>query len=122
IKYCRTCYDHLAGKVGVLITEALLVQKIIELKKDTYIVTKKGELFFSALEIDIDELKNLRRIFARPCLDWSERKHHLAGSLGAAILNKMISLHYMRKTENSRAIVITTKGKLYLYENLKISI
>lgn len=122
IKYCRTCYDHLAGKVGVLITEALLIQKIIEINTNTYNVTKKGDQFFSELEINIDDLKKYRRTFAKPCLDWSERKHHLAGSLGAALLDKMLSLDYIRKTRNSRAIVITSKGQQHLYDRFKVSL
>src|SRR6185437_12037512 len=122
IKYCRSCYDHLAGKVGVLITETLLKQKIIEAVANTYNVTKKGEHFFSEFDINIDHLKKCRRAFAKPCLDWSERKHHLAGSLGAALLEKMLSLDYIRKTKNSRAIVITSKGQLHLYEKFKISL
>ena len=122
IKYCRTCYDHLAGNVGVLITEALLKQKVIETTISTYRITKKGELFFSKLDININDLKKKRRAFAKPCLDWSERKHHLAGSLGAALLDKMLSLDYIRRTKNSRAIVVTSKGQLHLYDNFKISV
>lgn len=122
VRYCRTCYDHLAGKVGVLITEALLKQKIIELNTCTYNVTKKGDQFFSKLEINIGDLKKYRRAFAKPCLDWSERKHHLAGSLGAALLDKMLSLDYFRRTKNSRAIVITSKGQLHLYDRFRVSV
>ena len=122
IKHCRSCYDHLAGKVGVLITEALLKQKMIAIDRYTYDVTKRGDLFFAELGISIDNLKKQRRIFAKPCLDWSERKHHLAGALGAALLNEMVSLDYLRKTKNSRAIVVTTKGQLYLYDTLKLSV
>jgi DNA-binding transcriptional ArsR family regulator len=120
IKYCRTCYDHLAGKVGVLITEALKKQNIIKLNASDYSVTWKGDKFFSALEINTDELKKHRRIFAKPCMDWSERKHHLAGSLGAALLDKMLSLDWLRKTSHSRATLITSKGRQQLYNILKI--
>jgi DNA-binding transcriptional ArsR family regulator/predicted transcriptional regulator len=122
IKYCRTCYDHLAGKVGVLITEGLIHQKIIVLNAPDYTVTKKGDKFFSELGIDTDELKKFRRTFAKPCLDWSERKHHLAGSLGASLLDKMLTSDWLRKTKNSRAIIITSKGQKGLYDNLKISV
>jgi DNA-binding transcriptional ArsR family regulator len=122
IKYCRTCYDHLAGKVGVLITEALLEQKILAVEANTYVVTNLGDPFFSELAIDVAELKKSRRIFAKPCLDWSERKHHLAGALGAALLDKMLSLDYIRRTKNSRAIIITSKGQLQLYDRFKISV
>jgi DNA-binding transcriptional ArsR family regulator len=122
IKYCRSCYDHLAGKVGVLITEAFLKQKMIETVTNTYGITKKGALFFATLEVNIDDLKKQRRSFAKPCLDWSERKHHLAGSLGAALLDKMLSLDYIRRVKNSRAIIITSKGQQYLYDKFKVSV
>ncbi len=122
IRFCRSCYDHLAGRVGVMITEGLLKQKLIVPDKKSYDVTKRGARFFSELHIDIDELKRQRRAFAKPCLDWSERKHHLAGSLGAALLNKLISLDYLRRTKNSRAIVVTAKGQMKFYEIFKVSI
>ncbi len=122
IKYCRTCYDHLAGKVGVVITEALINQKLIELNASSYLITKKGSAFFSKLEINTDELRKYRRIFAKPCLDWSERKYHLAGSLGAALLDKTLSLDWFRKTKNSRAIIVTSKGQQQLYESFKVSV
>jgi predicted transcriptional regulator len=122
IKYCRTCYDHLAGKVGVLITEALLEQKILAVEANVYIVSKTGHPFFSELAINVDELKKSRRTFAKPCLDWSERKHHLAGALGAELLDKMLSLDYIRRIKNSRAIIITSKGQTQLYNRFKISV
>lgn len=122
IRYCRTCYDHLAGKVGVLITEALLQQEIIERDVNIYNVTKKGQQFFNDLEIDINNLKKYRRTFAKPCLDWSERKHHLAGSLGSTLLDKMLLLDLIRRTKNSRAIIVTSKGQLHLYERFKVSL
>lgn len=122
VKYCRSCYNHLAGKVGVALTDALLQQKIIALADNQYEVTKKRVPIFDALDIHIDELKKHRRIFAKPCLDWSERKHHIAGSLGVALLDKMIALDYLRRTKNSRAILVTSKGQAYLYNQLKLSI
>lgn len=120
IKHCRTCYDHLAGKVGVLLTEQLIEQKLIEPEGAVYLVTKKGRSFFSEFNIDTDELKKSRRIFAKPCLDWTERKPHLAGALGAAFLEKMLLSDYFRKTKDSRAIVITAKGREQLYDRFKI--
>jgi hypothetical protein len=120
IRYCRSCYDHLAGKVGVSITDAFLKQKLLEVKNNAYKVTKSGLTFFNRLNIDIPELEKQRRTFAKPCLDWSERKHHLAGSLGAALLGKMLSLDYMRRTKNSRAVIVTSKGQTQLYDSLKI--
>lgn len=122
IKYCRTCYDHLAGKVGVLMTEALISQKIMTPGTNAYIVTAKGHRFFSELDIDLNELQKSRRAFAKPCMDWSERKHHLAGALGAALLDKMLSLDHIRRKKNSRAVMITSKGQQYFLDSLKISL
>jgi DNA-binding transcriptional ArsR family regulator len=122
ITFCRTCYDHLAGKIGVLVTDAILEQKIIELHKDCYVVTEKGRTFFSGIGIDTNELSKQRRIFARPCLDWSERRHHLAGSLGSAIMKRMLELHCVRQMKNSRALILTSEGQSFLYEKLRISV
>ena len=117
VTHCRTCYDHLAGKVGVLITDSLLQQKIIDAGFE---VSKKGEKWFTAFGIDIDELKQQRRSFLRPCLDWSERRHHIAGSLASALLDIMLEDDWIRRTKHSRAIVITAKGQKKLYEYFKI--
>jgi DNA-binding transcriptional ArsR family regulator len=122
IKYCRTCYDHLAGKVGVLITEKLISQKIIELQNKTYHLTTKGNKFFKDFGIDTNTLKNKRRFFAKPCLDWSERKYHLSGSLGAALLDNMLHADWLRRKKNSRAVIVTSKGQSEIYNLFKISI
>ncbi|MBV4355766.1 ArsR/SmtB family transcription factor [Pinibacter aurantiacus] len=122
IKYCRTCYDHLAGKVGVSLTEKLLETKMIRQDGDEFSVTRKGTDFFKKMEIDLETLRQSRRFFAKPCLDWSERKYHMAGSLGAALLNKMLSCNWIRRTRESRAIIVTARGqKAFLdYFNMKV--
>ncbi|MEP6928345.1 MAG: helix-turn-helix domain-containing protein [Ginsengibacter sp.] len=122
IKHCRTCYDHLAGKVGVLITDSLLQQKIILDRNNSFELSIKGQKWFRGLDINIDKLKQQRRFFLRPCLDWSERRHHIAGSVAASLLDKMLSSDWLRKTKNSRAIIITGKGQKKLYEYFKISL
>lgn len=116
VKYCRTCYDHLAGKVGVLLTEKLVSRHIIELKDKDFVLTAEGFEFFTGLGINPSDLQGKRRQFAKPCLDWSERKYHLAGSLGAAILEVMIQKDWVRKTKNSRNIIITSMGEKAIKE------
>ena len=122
VTYCRTCYDHLAGKVGVAITENLLQQKIIIDRNNSFEIRGKGKKWFAELGIDVDELKLQRRSLLRPCLDWSERRHHMAGSVAASLLDKMISFDWIRKTKNSRAMIITGKGQKNLHEYFKISV
>jgi predicted transcriptional regulator len=118
--YARTCYDHLAGQLGVKITDALLSGGIIKTVGEKYDVTRKGINWFEVLDIDIAELRSKRRSFAHSCLDWSERRHHLAGALGAAFLDKMISNGWIRKKRNSREVHITYKGQKRLSELLKV--
>ena len=122
LKYCRTCYDHLAGKVGVSITDSLLKQKLIVQKRSTFQLSGKGEKWFSDFGIDLKDLKKQKRTFIRPCLDWTERTYHLAGSLGASLLDVMLASDWIRRTKNSRAIVITFRGQSKLYDHFKITV
>ncbi|HLZ16971.1 MAG TPA: winged helix-turn-helix domain-containing protein, partial [Cyclobacteriaceae bacterium] len=123
MKYCRTCYNHLAGKVGVLVTESMLRKKIIRKEPENrYVLTKLGEDFFARLKIELESLKTQRRPLLRPCLDWTERTHHMAGLLGAAFLNKILADDWVRKVANSRAVIITAKGQKEFYERLEITV
>ncbi|MGC1514766.1 MAG: helix-turn-helix domain-containing protein, partial [Maribacter sp.] len=122
VKYCRTCYDHLAGKVGVLITERLLSHERIALQDTSFEVTAAGRTLFQEFGLDIGEIKKQRRHFAKPCLDWSERKYHLAGSLGAALFKQMLGLDWMRRTKNSRAILITATGREGLLQTFDVKV
>lgn len=120
ITYARTCYDHLAGELGVKITDALVKQKIIKPIDKKYIVTTFGVKWFSNLDISIDELKLKKRSFAHKCLDWTERRHHLAGSLGTALLEYMICNDWIRKKKNTRAVLVTSLGAKELSDRLKL--
>lgn len=122
VNYCRTCYDHLAGKVGVLIVDKLVSRNIIELQDKTFVVTQKGNIFFSEFGLELTELQKQKRYFSKACLDWSERKYHLAGSLGNALLEKMLELDWLRRTKNSRAIVITSLGQNGLKEKFEVEL
>lgn len=120
IKHCRTCYDHLAGKIGVAVAESLVEQSILLDSETKLEVTSKGVKWFSDFGINIEEIKKQRRLFLKPCLDWSERKNHIAGSLGASLLDKMIADDWLRRTKDSRAIQITGKGEKELFRYFKI--
>lgn len=122
VRYCRSCYDHLAGKVGVLLTDGLLKQQFIYKRDNNFDISVEGEAWFNSLGIDTNLLKKQKRSFARPCLDWSERKHHLAGSLGAALLNQMIVNGWVRKEKNSRTMIVTRKGEQAFFDHFKIDV
>ncbi|HVU98288.1 MAG TPA: winged helix-turn-helix domain-containing protein [Puia sp.] len=122
IRVCRTCYDHLAGRVGVQLTESLVKQKILTQTKKQYDPTPKGVRWFLDHGIDPDKLQQQRRHFARTCLDWTERRPHLAGSLGAALLQMMLDEQWLRRMPNTRAVMVTPKGRKALTSELKLEI
>ncbi len=112
IRFCRSCYDHLAGVVGVRFTEVLEMKGYIKKTMERqYLVSKKGWNWLSQIEILESDFANNRRALARQCLDWTERKPHLAGQLGAAVLKKMFEKKWLRKTQFSRELLVTPKGQ-----------
>ncbi len=122
IRYARTCYDHIAGKTGVIITKALLQQKILVDKKDRYEVSRNGEKWFREIGIDTNKVSELKRKFAYPCLDWTERKHHLGGALGAVLLDEALARDWFRKIKRSREILLTGTGRKELNKRLGIEL
>lgn len=122
IRYARTCYDHLAGKAGVAITNGLLEKKILVPQKNNYTVSVSGVKWFGEIGININAVHQLKRKFAYPCLDWSERKHHLGGALGAVFLDTLTTKGWIRKIKQSREIIITGPGKSELNKRLGIEI
>jgi DNA-binding transcriptional ArsR family regulator len=122
IKYCRTCYDHLAGYVGVQITSGLEKKGLIKKSGAEFIVTSKGWAWLENFDIHKNELDGKRRLLTRQCLDWSERKPHLAGQVGAMLLDKMIERAWFKNVKFSRELVVTSKGKIELYDLLGIGI
>jgi hypothetical protein len=111
VKFCRTCYDHLAGHVGVSLTEALETKGYIIKTDSDYAVTNEGWRWSSGFGFLESEAEKGRRPITRQCLDWSERKPHLAGLLGAKILDMMLRESWFRKVQFSRELVLTYIGK-----------
>lgn len=111
IRYARTCYDHLAGQLGVKITDSLLNNEYLENNEDSFIVTQKGEKFFAELKIDLQEVRKKRRTYISKCLDWSERRHHISGAVGNALLERLLELQWLSRHPDTRAIKITKEGE-----------
>ncbi|MDP5275748.1 ArsR/SmtB family transcription factor [Chengkuizengella axinellae] len=122
VRSARTCYDHLAGELGVKITEALLSQEMIIIKDDQYEVTKQGEEWFQKIGIEINNRGKSRRVFAKPCLDWSERRYHISGWLGAAIATQFFNEKWLIKSTTNRSVQLTEKGSILLKETLGLDI
>ncbi|KAB2341497.1 ArsR/SmtB family transcription factor [Actinomadura rudentiformis] len=104
----RTCYDHLAGEAGVALFAALVDSGLIE--SDEPEVTEKGEERLGELGIDVARLRKGRRRFAAYCLDWTERRPHLSGAVGAALTERMIELGWFERGSTRRALTATEAG------------
>lgn len=111
IRFARVCYDHLAGTLGVGLLGALLEQDHLAHQQGNLSVTPGGVRFFRTLEIDVDALRLLRRPVCRECLDWSQRRSHLAGSLGAALLAMVFERGWAERDLVSRAVRFDASGK-----------
>jgi DNA-binding transcriptional ArsR family regulator len=108
--FARTCYDHLAGELSVAILDCLRSSGRVVQQGQNFSVTSEGNEFFSTLGIPTETKRGNRRRFACPCLDWSQRKAHLGGALGAALLTWMRRSGFITASRESRAVLVTEKG------------
>lgn len=123
LRFARTCYNHFAGTFSVQINDALQERRFLTLRRDRdkeYGVTSEGQHWFKELGIDLTIMQSRRSAFARPCLDWMERRHHLAGTLGAALLQRFFELKWVVRIDKSRALRVTHKGQEQLGKLLGI--
>jgi DNA-binding transcriptional ArsR family regulator len=118
LRHARVCYDHLAGDVGVGIFDGLLQRRLLRARDDALEVTRAGRDTFAAFGIDVDALRTGRRPLCRRCLDWSARRPHLGGALGAALLQRFTSQGWARRAKDSRAVLLSPKGEVLLRERL----
>jgi DNA-binding transcriptional ArsR family regulator len=108
IRAARTCYDHLAGRLGVLLLDGLQREGILEVRDSEVELTLAGRTRLEQLGVD---LTPTRRPLTRLCLDWTERRYHLAGALGAAVTDRLFELGWIERTGTSRAVRVTRKGR-----------
>lgn len=114
LRNARLCYDHIAGKLGVELKEALLKYKYIELENDTFYITELGYKKFIELGIIKNRVENIRSLNGAKCYDWSEKDYHIAGKLGYTIAAGLIELCWIKKSPISRELEITEVGKVQL--------
>lgn len=118
----RCCYGHLAGRLGIAVTQALVDREVIAPADDKlYAVTETGRAWFEDLGLDLSLLRSKRGL-ARQCLDWTERRHHLAGPLGVALLSRMVALSWIETAADSRAARLTTRGREALRARLGVDL
>src|SRR5216683_4201447 len=122
LRWARMCYDHLAGAVGVSLTEALIGRGLFGECDGAYQMTPAGAAEFGSFGIDVDRLERRTRPLLRPCLDWSERRYHLAGSLGAALTSSLVERRWITTREASRIVTVTETGQAGLREWLGVDL
>jgi hypothetical protein len=118
LAHARTCYDHLAGRVGVLVVDAMAARGLLE---PGWALSAAGLRWLADLGIDVSALRSTRRPLVRHCLDWTERRHHLAGSAGAALCGRFFDIDWITRTGNNRAVRVTDSGRRGFEEVLGIS-
>lgn len=110
LRQARTCYDHLAGRLGIAVADALTSKGHILLSESAGSLTEEGQRFFCTIGVEIEAGKKGQRAVCRTCLDWSERRPHLAGRLGSALCTRFFELGWIERIKDSRALSITVEG------------
>jgi DNA-binding transcriptional ArsR family regulator len=118
--HARSCYSHLAGKIAVQIADALLQHRLLVRRASReFAVTSRGRDWFAQLGIELTATQSNQTGFARRCLDWTERRDHIAGKLGAIMLNRFRELKWVVPIRNTRALRVTLQGEQKLYDCLR---
>lgn len=121
--FARCCYDHLAGRLGVAMTQALIARGYLaEAADKRYEVTAEGAAWCERMEMPLDSIKPARRGLARQCLDWTEREHHVAGPLGTRLLTALCERGWLIRSKTSRAVQVTPYGAASFRETLGIDV
>lgn len=124
LRHARSCYDHVAGELGVALHDRLLSLRWLRGERDEadYEITSAGTAALEGLGLDMAGLSRTRRRLACACLDWSERRAHLGGALGAALLDLLLARRWLQRELDSRALRLTPAGKRLLRERLGLEL
>src|SRR5262245_39497383 len=122
LRHARTCYDHLAGRLGVELAAALERKHVLERSNGTYALGPNAEARLGALGIDMAELAGGRRPLLRACLAWSERRPYVAGALGAALAARAFELDWVRRRPTNRSVEVTAQGRTALRRELGLEL
>jgi DNA-binding transcriptional ArsR family regulator len=122
LRRARTCYDHIAGILGVELAARLTEREFVVLGDEAGEVTPAGIDFLSKLGVDLSGARAKRRVFCRPCVDWTERRSHIGGAVGAALATRCFELKWIERVRDTRALNITPTGRRGLMEMFDLSI
>src|SRR6266852_8522103 len=116
----RICYDHLAGRLSVDLTDSFVAREYVVLDDEAAEITTAGSRFLTEFGIELPALRSTRRHFCRLCLDWTERRPHIAGAIGAAMTKRYFDLGWMEKMKRSHAVIVTLLGRWGFLETFGI--
>src|SRR5205085_6779852 len=111
LRQARMCYDHMAGQLGVAVCDMLLRRHHVVLVDGGGEVTPTGERFFAGLGIDLPKARRAKRHYCRGCIDWTERRHHISGAVGAALAETFLGRRLVERVSDSRALAVTPRGR-----------
>jgi DNA-binding transcriptional ArsR family regulator len=120
-RQARTCYDHLAGSLGVAVCDGLVARRLLDPADGGWTVTARGERGFEELGIRVGDLRAGRRPLTRVCIDWSERRPHVAGALGAALATRLFERRWIERRPGVRAVAVTARGQTELAKWLGVA-
>jgi DNA-binding transcriptional ArsR family regulator len=124
LRRARTCYDHLAGRLGVALADGLVRKRVLRRADAELALVRRGsgEALLTSWGIELETLEASRRPVVRTCIDWTERRPHLAGALGAAIVDRFFDAGWIRRRRDDRAVAVTPLGQRRLREELGVSV
>ena len=120
LRQARTCYNHLAGRLGVAIADAMLAHGQLEMSGEAGVLTMPGQGMLQQLGVILPADHQAHRVFCKPCLDWSERRSHIGGTLGVAIADRCFELGWIERQRDSRALRITPKGREGFHQHFAV--
>jgi hypothetical protein len=122
MRRARTCYDHIAGVLGVDLADSMIAHDFVVLGDEAGEITPTGTEFLTRLGVDLAAARAKRRVFCRPCLDWTERRLHIGGAVAAALATRCLELKWIEQARDSRALAITPAGRRGLVEAFGLSL
>lgn len=122
LREARSCYDHLAGRIGVAVADHLVDGKYLDPGDGEFAVTRRGKTFFASIGIDVEEVREARRTLARQCTDWTERRPHVAGALGARMLERFLAERWLVRNPRDRALALTPNGRFEFARRFNVRI
>ena len=122
LRAARSCYDHLAGVAGVALADALVERALLEAGEGGFVLAAGGKAELAGFGLDVPAILGARRATARACVDWSERRPHIGGALGAALLDELLRRRWLRRRTDGRALVVTAGGRAGLASTFGVAL